>query len=149
MGWSRFQYWRRGKSVPKVVSSKPKSFKGPLIEYQIKQGMYRPSPYLEMIDQEYALLNKEIQEYKTATPDYNKVDFLQWVRERRSVYNKRIFKLREEHWGYDITRMRMFRDQLVKTFGVDVWEKTLEVCEGDEMEFYQEYSKISLNNKIQ
>ena len=148
MGWSRFHYWRRGKSVPKVISSKPKSFQGPLIEYQIKQGMYRPSPYLQMVDQEYALLNQEVEKYKIDNPDYNKIDFLGWFRDRKSVYNKRIFKLRDEHWEYDKTRLSMFRNELVKTFGVDVWEKTLEVCEGDEMEFYHQYGKISLNNKI-
>lgn len=143
MAWSRFHYWRRGKSVPKVIRSKPKSYDGPLIEYQIKKGMYRPSPYLKMVDKEKEMLENEISSYKNNNPGYNKIDFLQWKRERRSVYNKRIFKLIEEHWKHDEKRLDMFRTQLIKEFKVDVWEQCLKECSGDEMEFYQTYKKLA------
>lgn len=148
MGWSRFHYWRRGKSVPKVIRKKPESFKGPLVEYQIKKGMYRPSPYLQIIEQEKRMLADEISEYKKNNPGYDKIDFLQWKRERRAVYNKRIFKLFEEHWIHDEKRMKMFRNQLLKDFKVDVWEQCLEECTGDEMEFYKMYRQMVNKNTV-
>lgn len=148
MAWSRFQYWRRGKTVKPVLKNKPKGSSDPLVLHRIKDGTYLPSPYLEMIEKENKLLEKEVVAHKQAHPYESKLDYESWYRPRKSVFNKRIIKLEQAHWEHDMARVKLFREDLYSAFKVDVWEECLEACDGNEMEFYQKYEElVSLGKK--
>lgn len=143
MAWSRFHYWRRGKGTKDVPTSKPKNFKGTLLEYQIEKGGYDPSPYFKMIDQEWARLDKEDQEYKLENPHQPYFEYQEWYRERKRVYNTRVRNLEKAHFEHEERVIPRLRMELKKEFGKDVWKKVLEYDLEDIQSFYHKYRELA------
>lgn len=136
-----FNWWKRGVKVISPLTKAPKNSIFPLVWHQIKHGDFSPSPYWEMSNEEIRLFHKEVEEYKKKNPYSNDQSVEEWSRSRRKVYFKRIEKLRESHIEYETKRISLLRKGLLDAFEKDVWEESINECEGDEMELYEIYKK--------
>ena len=147
MGFNAFNYWKRGKKVVPMLKKAPKNSPHPLVWHQIKKGCYDLSPYWGMIKFELKLFEKEMYDYIKKNPRVSKEDIEAFRMKRRPIYNKRISKLAEEHTEYEGKRLKLLKNQLIKDFGVDVWDEALNACPdtGDLMDLYNTYEKLKLN----
>ena len=141
MAWSQFNYWRRDSWIEKPLTKVPKGSKEPLVWHQIQRGDFDPSPYWDMADKEIVMFEEEMAKYEAKHPSMHRLDYQEHYRKRWAVYNKRIIKLRDEHWKHDESRMELLKKGLIKAFRVDVWDEVLEECDGDPKEFYRTYKK--------
>ena len=112
-----------------------------MVWHQIERGDFDPSPYWDMADKEIEMFEEEMAKYKAEHPSMDLLDYQDHWRKRWAVYNKRIIKLREEHWKHDVSRMDLFKKGLIRAFKVDVWDEVLEECEGGPKDFYKIYKK--------
>ena len=136
-----FNWWKRGDKIGSPLAKAPKNSIFPLVWHQIKNGDFRPSPYWEMSNDEIKLFNQEVEEYKRKNPYSGKEAVEEWSRSRRKVYHKRIEKLRESHIEYESKRISLLRKGLLEAFEVDLWEESINECDGDEMDLYEIYRK--------
>jgi len=141
MAWSRFTYWRRDTWVPKPLTKAPAGSTKPLVYHQLEHGDFEPSPYLEMVAEEWKRYEDELaeiqQEYKT-----DRDGLFEKKRNRLAVYNKRVGQLEREHWDLDQKRMEMFRKGLKDAFGYDLWDEVMDAFpSADATEFYKEYER--------
>lgn len=138
-----FNWWKRGVRVTTPLTKCPKGSGHPLVWHQIQHGDFRPSPYWEMSNEEFKLFEKEIQDYLKKKPYIGQEALDEWSRSRWPTYRKRIEKLRESHVEYENKRIHLLKKGLLEAFDFDVWEESLSVCEGDEMELYEIYKRKS------
>lgn len=141
MAWSRFTYWRRDTWVSKPLTKVPKGSDKPLVYHQLKHGDFEPSPYLKMVDEEWDMFDKEIEELKLEYAT-DRDGFQDKKRNRLAVYNKRVAQLEREHWELDQKRIKMFKDGLKDAFGYDLWDEIMDKFpEADTKEFYKKYEQ--------
>lgn len=134
-----FNWWKRGVKVTSPLTKAPKGSGYPLVWHQIQHGDFRPSPYWEMSNHEILLFEKEVEDYLAKKPYLGREAIEEWSRSRWSTYHKRIEKLRESHIEYEQKRIHLLRKGLLEAFDYDVWEESINECQGDELELYEIY----------
>lgn len=149
MAFSPFTYWQRGKQVNAFKNSKPKSYQGSLVQYQIEQGCYEESHYWEMAKEEEEMFRQEVEDFKKANPNADEHDVRERMMSRKRQYDLRIAKLREEHLNYEDSRLAKLREGLANHYGgVDVWDEALELCDGGPQELFEVYGLIVRNRHL-
>lgn len=146
MGFSPFTYWQRGRKVNKPLTRPKKGDKRHFVLQCIEHGDFEPSPWGDMIEEEYEMLNEEIEEYKEKNPRSSQETIEYFKRQREWVYSKRIKKLREAHTNYEIARSDRLVDLMVKCFGSPVVETVMQHgFDGDARDFYDTCVKYTKN----
>ena len=90
---------------------------------------------------------KEVEDYRKKNPRISEKSLQDFADSRWRMYHKRIEKLKESHLQYETSRLALLKEGLVKAFGVDIWDETVEKCDGDETKLYQEYKKQAIKTK--
>lgn len=148
MAFSPFTYYQRGRPVTAFKNSKPKSYQGPLVKYQIEQGCYEESHYWEMAKEEEEMFRKEVEEFKKENPNADEHDVRERLISRKRQYDLRISKLKEEHLNYETSRLAKLREGLINHYCIDVWEEALELCDGGAKELFDVYGLIVRNRHL-
>lgn len=125
----------------------PKGSSEPLVWYQILHGDFKLSPYWEMSNKEIEYWKKEVEDYRKKNPRVSEKSVEEFSDSRWRMYHKRIEKLRESHLQYEVTRLGMLKEGLIKAFGIDIWEEIVEKCDGDETKLYKLYKEESIKRK--
>jgi DNA polymerase elongation subunit (family B) len=144
---AKFSWWKRGVKVTTPIKKVPKGSSEPLVWHQIQHGDFRPSPYLEMAKIEFEMWKNEIEKYKSKNPRVSEDSIRDFSNLRWRTYHKRIEKLKGDHIQYESSRLKMLKDGLISAFGMDIWEKVIEKCEGDETNLYNLYKKETMKIK--
>lgn len=138
-----FNYWKRGRKVVPILKKAPAGSPYPLVWHQIQAGCFELSPYWSLIDNEYKLLEREIETFRNNNPRSSEESVQAFIIKRRPIYNRRIRKLQEAHDEYERTRLGLLKQQLISTFKVDVWDQALDQCDGDgAKELYNTYRSL-------
>lgn len=138
MGFSPFTYWQRGKKVKQPLTRPKRGDNRPLILQMIEHGNFDVSPWETMIEEEYEMLEKDVEDYADKNPRSSLEAVKNYRREREWVYGKRLKKLREAHMNYEISRMEMLDEGLRMAFGNTLVDKVMmDGFEGGAREFYE------------
>ena len=108
---------------------------------------FKHSPYWEMSKKEVGLWNKEVDEYRKKNPRISEKSVQDFADSRWRMYHKRIEKLKESHLQYEVSRLHLLKEGLIQAFGMDIWDETVEKCDGDETKLYEEYKKEAIKLK--
>lgn len=142
-----YNWWKRGVRMTTPLKKLPKGATEPLVWYQIQNGDFKCSPYWEMAKKETVYWEKEVEEYRRKNPRISDRSLQDFSDSRRRIYHKRAEKLKESHIQYEISRLDLLKEGLFKAFGVDLWDKMVEKCDGDETKLYEEYKKEAIKLK--
>ncbi len=138
MGFSPFTYWQRGKKVNRPLTRRKKGDKRPFVLQSIDHGDFEPSPWGRMIEEEYEMLEEEVEEFREKNNRSSEETVKSFRIQREWVYSKRIKKLREAHMNYEITRTEMLMQRMTECFGPVLVDKVLEHgFDGGAREFYE------------
>mgnify|MGYP006286857309 CR=1 FL=1 len=135
----KFNWWRREK--PKRKLNPKDAFKGKsFLLQQIEHGDFEYSDYRRQALNELDLCKKEqaklTKEWKAGP------ESLQYrLDEIQRKYAKRYNKLMEDHHETEMRLLRDLKAALVKEFGTDVWNESVDCCKGDLISLYWEYKK--------
>ena len=126
----------------------PRGSSEPLVWHQILNGDFKHSPYWEMSKKEVDYWKKETEDYRKKNPRISEKAIQDFADSRWRMYHKRIEKLKESHLQYEVSRLALLKEGLIKAFEIDIWDEMVEKCDGDETKLYKEYKKQTLKIKI-
>lgn len=141
---NRFTYWRNNVLISDVKPIKkiPKGGTEHLVYYKILNHEFDESPYWQMSLDESQKFEQEKINWLQSNPRASKVAYEDWEMGRRRVYNKKIFKLKEEHQRLELKRLTELEKELNNAFGFDYSPINFETFEGSLEELYFEYKKV-------
>ena len=142
-----YNWWKRGVRMTTPLRTAPRGASEPLVWYQILNGDFKHSPYWEMSKKEVGLWKKEVDEYRKKNPRISEKSVQDFADSRWRMYHKRIEKLKESHLQYEVSRLHLLKEGLIQAFGMDIWDETVEKCDGDETKLYEEYKKEAIKLK--
>ena len=125
----------------------PRGSSEPLVWHQILNGDFKHSPYWEMSKKEVDYWKKETEDYRKKNPRISEKAIQDFADSRWRMYHKRIEKLKESHLQYEVSRLALLKEGLIKAFEIDIWDEMVEKCDGDETKLYKEYKKQTLKIK--
>ena len=125
----------------------PRGSSEPLVWHQILNGDFKHSPYWEMSKKEVDYWKKETEDYRKKNPRISEKSVQDFADSRWRMYHKRIEKLKESHLQYEVSRLALLKEGLIKAFEIDIWDEMVEKCDGDETKLYKEYKKQTLKIK--
>lgn len=139
----KFNWWRRHKT--RTLLKRRDAFKGQsFLLQQILHGDYEHSEYLKQARQELKYAHQE--KMKTAATWIASEEALRYkLDEIDRKYIKRHNKLMEDYHREESNTLYGLQSSLLKEFGVDVWEESLEkVGEGDIKALYYTYTELAI-----
>ena len=141
---NQFTYWRNNVLVSDVKPLKkvPKGGTEHLIYYKILNHEFDESPYWKMADDEVKKFELEQREWKERNQRSSSESYQDWYCSRRRVYNKKIFKLRDEHHRLELKRLTDLEKELNHAFGFDRSPIDIATFEGSMEDLYFEIKKI-------
>ena len=101
----------------------------------------------EMSKKEVDYWKKETEDYRKKNPRISEKAIQDFADSRWRMYHKRIEKLKESHLQYEVSRLALLKEGLIKAFEIDIWDEMVEKCDGDETKLYKEYKKQTLKIK--
>ena len=139
---SKFNWWRRYKK--KAPLQRKDAFKGKsFLLQQIEHGDFDPSDYLRQAYLEKEYMAKE-QDKVSKNWKASQESLREKLREITMKYNKRYNKLMEDFHQEEFRLLKKLREKLVVEFGVDIWDKVLELdIDQDHVQFYHNYRKAA------
>ena len=141
---NRFTYWRNNVLISDVkpIKKVPKGGTEHLIYYKILNHEFDESPYWMMAIDENQKFEQEKNNWMQSNLRASKIAYEDWESGRRRVYNKKIFKLKEEHQRLELKRLSELERELNHAFGFDHSPINFDTFEGTLEEMYFEYKKI-------
>lgn len=141
---NRFTYWRNNVLISdiKPIKKVPKGGTEHLIYYKILNHEFDESPYWLMAIDERQNFEQEKINWLKSNPRSSKIAYEDWESGRRRVYNKKIFKLKEEHQRLELKRLSELEKELNNAFGFNHSPINFETFDGTLEEMYFEYKKI-------
>ena len=140
----KFNWWRRFKTHKPLTKKQAK--KGiPFTLQKIQHGDFDISPYYEQMQEELRIGNALEQQIKSRQiGEEAKRD---QIRKMWAGQMKRYNKLSEDFLRDENMRLTTFKQTLLDDFGADndFWDKTVEKCDGNALQFYHVYLNFVRN----